>query len=77
MKKIRAFSAFHSVAVENTTAIKPVVTHWLAVKKHMKFTQNKHKPCARQIRCPRLFITCNLRLSNSTANSTNAARPKR
>ncbi|MCY1553703.1 hypothetical protein D9M68_902110 [compost metagenome] len=30
-KKTRAFSAFHRVAVENTTAIRPLGIHWLAV----------------------------------------------
>ncbi|MNH46893.1 hypothetical protein D3C79_1098800 [compost metagenome] len=49
-KKRRAFSAFHSVAVENTTAIKPLAIHWLAVRKHMKLTQNRHRPCARHSR---------------------------
>lgn len=43
-KKIRALSAFHRVAVENTTAIKPLATHWLALRKQMKLTQNRHRP---------------------------------
>ncbi|MDT4878901.1 hypothetical protein FQZ97_1145350 [compost metagenome] len=30
-KKIRALRAFHRVAVENTTAIRPLGIHWLAV----------------------------------------------
>ena len=65
------------VLVENTTATKPLGIHWLAVRKHMKLTQNRHTPWARQIRCPRRFITCNLRLSSNSTNSTSAARPKR
>ena len=76
-KNTRAFSAFHNVAVENTTATRPLGIHWLAVRKHMKLTQNRHSPCARQIRCPRRFITCNLRLSSNNANNTSAAKPKR
>ncbi|MNI48438.1 hypothetical protein D3C73_1030010 [compost metagenome] len=76
-KNTRAFSAFHSVAVENTTATRPLGIHWLAVRKHMKLTQNRHNPCARQIRCPRRFITCRRRLSNRITNSTSAAKPKR
>jgi len=76
-KNSRAFSAFHRVAVENTTAIRPVVTHWLAVRKHMKFRQNRHRPWATQTRCPRRSIGCSLRLSRRKANSTSAARAKR
>ncbi|MNC51342.1 hypothetical protein D3C75_1006310 [compost metagenome] len=48
-KNTRAFSAFHKVAVENTTAIRPLGIHWLAVRKHMKLTQNRQKPWARQM----------------------------
>ncbi|MCY1451922.1 hypothetical protein D9M71_688120 [compost metagenome] len=48
-KNTRALSAFHKVAVENTTAISPLGIHWLAVRKHMKLTQNRQKPWARQM----------------------------
>ncbi|MNJ48321.1 hypothetical protein D3C77_435110 [compost metagenome] len=48
-KNTRALSAFHNVAVENTTAIRPLGIHWLAVRKHMKLMQNRHRPWARQM----------------------------
>lgn len=75
-KKIRALSAFHRVAVENTTAISPLAIHWLAVRKHMKLTQNRQNP-GPGTPWARRFIGCRRRVSKRMANRINPARAKR
>ncbi|MNI94308.1 hypothetical protein D3C73_1523870 [compost metagenome] len=70
-------SAFHRVAVENTTAIRPLAIHWLALRKQMKLMQNRHRPWARQIWWPRRFIGCRRRVSSRKANRISPARAKR
>ncbi|MDT4889354.1 hypothetical protein FQZ97_1260410 [compost metagenome] len=65
------------MAVENTTAIRPLAIHWLALRKQMKLTQNRHRPWARQISWPRRSFGCRRRLSSRMTNSTSAARAKR
>ena len=77
LKTRRAPSAFHKVAVENTTATSPLAMLRLALRKQMKLTQNRHRPWAATSQrtsrrgsrsCPR---------QASQANSTPAASANR
>src|SRR6201996_8136971 len=73
----RAPSAFHSVAVENTTATSPLAMVRLALRKQMKLRQNRHSPCAAtSTRTSRRGRRSRPRAA-SHANSTAAASAKR
>jgi hypothetical protein len=73
----RAPSAFHSVAVENTTATRPLAIVRLALRKQMKLKQNRHSPWAATSQRTSRRGRRNRPRAASQANSTTAASAKR